>query len=135
MSGKILLVNAFEVFDSPESLTVDVDAKTSAGKIFVRVCSGVWTGIYEALVLFDSDLSTCLRRGVDKAVQNVKEKIASAIEGVDAANQSAKDARRTSLDRKKVHSRRVWAQTQFWVSEWIWLELVQMLRVSRFTST
>lgn len=95
MSVKIVAATARAVFFSRENLTVKVDATTSAGEM---VSSGVSTGIHEALDLRDPAPDAYLGKGVDKAVANVREKISSAIVGVDAADQSAVDAKTVELD-------------------------------------
>lgn len=62
------------------------------------VPSGASTGIYEALELRDADPAAYLGKGVSKAVNNVKEKIAAAVVGMDAADQAAVDAKMIALD-------------------------------------
>ncbi|CAN8070807.1 unnamed protein product [Agarophyton chilense] len=98
MSGKITAVTARSVFDSRGNPTVEVDVITSDGKFSAMVPSGASTGIYEALELRDGDKSAYLGKGVDKAVANVKDKIAPAICGMDAADQAAVDAKMIELD-------------------------------------
>eukprot|EP00178_Gracilaria_changii_P016072 TRINITY_DN4538_c0_g1_i1.p1 TRINITY_DN4538_c0_g1~~TRINITY_DN4538_c0_g1_i1.p1 ORF type:complete len:446 (-),score=94.18 TRINITY_DN4538_c0_g1_i1:568-1905(-) len=98
MSGKITAVTARSVFDSRGNPTVEVDITTSDGKFSAMVPSGASTGIYEALELRDGDKSAYLGKGVDKAVANVKDKIAPAITGMDASDQAAVDAKMIELD-------------------------------------
>ncbi|CDF36425.1 enolase [Chondrus crispus] len=98
MSGKITAVTARSVFDSRGNPTVEVDVTTPGGKFSAMVPSGASTGIYEALELRDGDKSAYLGKGVDKAVDNVKSKIAAAIIGMDSADQGAIDAKMIELD-------------------------------------
>lgn len=98
MSGKITAVTARSVFDSRGNPTVEVDVTTANGKFSAMVPSGASTGIYEALELRDADPSAYLGKGVDKAVANVKEKIAAAVVGMDAADQAAVDSKMIELD-------------------------------------
>lgn len=98
MSGKITAITARAVFDSRGNPTVEVDVTTASGKFSAMVPSGASTGIYEALELRDADPSAYLGKGVDKAVANVKEKIAAAIVGMDATDQAAVDAKMIELD-------------------------------------
>lgn len=98
MSGIITAITARSVFDSRGNPTVEVDVTTAAGKFSAMVPSGASTGIYEALELRDGDKSAYLGKGVDKAVANVKDKIAPALNGMDASDQSAIDAKMIQLD-------------------------------------
>lgn len=98
MSGKITAITARSVFDSRGNPTVEVDVTTAGGKFSAMVPSGASTGIYEALELRDGDKTAYLGKGVDKAVANVKDKIAEALIGMDAADQNAIDAKMIALD-------------------------------------
>lgn len=98
MSGKITAITARSVFDSRGNPTVEVDVTTAGGKFSAMVPSGASTGIYEALELRDGDKTAYLGKGVDKAVANVKDKIAEALIGMDAADQNAVDAKMIELD-------------------------------------
>lgn len=98
MSGAITAVTARSVFDSRGNPTVEVDVTTADGKYSAMVPSGASTGIYEALELRDGDKSAYLGKGVDKAVANVKGKIAPAIIGMNAADQKAVDDKMIALD-------------------------------------
>lgn len=98
MSGTITAITARSVFDSRGNPTVEVDVTTAQGKFSAMVPSGASTGIYEALELRDADPSAYLGKGVSKAVANVKDKIAAALVGMDAADQTAVDAKMIELD-------------------------------------
>lgn len=98
MSGVITAVTARSVFDSRGNPTVEVDVTTADGKFSAMVPSGASTGIYEALELRDGDKSAYLGKGVDKAVANVKDKIAPAISGMDSSDQKAIDDKMIELD-------------------------------------
>ena len=60
--------------------------------------SGASTGEHEAVELRDGDKKRYLGKGVLKAVANVNEMIAPAIEGYDARDQQAVDMRMIELD-------------------------------------
>lgn len=98
MSGEIIAVTARSVFDSRGNPTVEVDVKTSQGKFSAMVPSGASTGIYEALELRDGDKSAFLGKGVDKAVNNVKEIIGPALIGLDTSDLAAIDNKMIELD-------------------------------------
>lgn len=98
MNGVIKDVTARSVFDSRGNPTVEVDVITGTGKYSAMVPSGASTGIYEALELRDGDKSAYLGKGVEKAVDNVKTKIAPAIIGMDAVDQADIDAMMIKLD-------------------------------------
>jgi enolase len=90
---------AREVLDSRGRPTVEVDCYTDEG---VRgraiVPSGASTGEHEALELRDGDPRRFGGAGVRSAIDNVRVTIAPAVEGMDAADQQAVDARLIELD-------------------------------------
>ena len=73
-------VNAVEVLDSRGNPTVEAEVILSDGSVGVaKVPSGASTGKYEAVELRDSDSLRYHKRGVLRAVSNIKEIIAPAI--------------------------------------------------------
>ncbi len=92
-------VSAREVLDSRGNPTVEVEVALDSGG-FGRaiVPSGASTGEHEAHELRDQDAKRYRGRGVLSAVANVTESIALEIEGEDATNQAAIDARLLALD-------------------------------------
>lgn len=92
-------VSAREVLDSRGNPTIEVEVALDSGG-FGRaiVPSGASTGEHEAHELRDQDAKRYRGRGVLSAVTNVTESIALEIEGEDATNQAAIDARLLALD-------------------------------------
>ena len=92
-------VLAREVLDSRGNPTVEVDAVLVDGG-FGRaiVPSGASTGEHEALELRDGDTKRFGGKGVLRAVTNVDEVIAPALEGLDAYDQRELDRRMLDLD-------------------------------------
>ena len=76
---------AREILDSRGNPTVEVDVILEDGSFGrAAVPSGASTGVHEAVELRDGDKSRFLGKGVLKAVDNVNDIIAPAIEGMDA---------------------------------------------------
>ncbi len=95
----IVDVHAREILDSRGNPTVEVEVTLSSGDIGrAAVPSGASTGEHEALELRDGDKARYLGKGVLKAVENVNEKIAPAVVGVDADDQYFLDRRMIELD-------------------------------------
>ncbi len=96
---RIEKIMARQILDSRGFPTVEVDVYLACG-IMARasVPSGASTGIHEALELRDGDNQQYLGKGVLKAVQNVNEKIALALEGMSALRQREIDAKMIALD-------------------------------------
>lgn len=95
----ITRVLAREILDSRGNPTVEVDVVLEGGaKGRAAVPSGASTGIREALELRDGDKSRYGGKGVLKAVANVNDTIAPAIQGMDAADQAAVDGKMLELD-------------------------------------
>jgi enolase len=92
-------VVAREVLDSRGNPTVEVEVTLDSGG-FGRaiVPSGASTGEHEAHELRDKDSNRYRGQGVLSAVSNISENIALEIEGEDATNQAAIDARLLALD-------------------------------------
>lgn len=95
---KITGVHARSVFDSRGNPTVEVEVFVGDAKFSAIVPSGASTGVYEALELRDGDKSAYLGKGVTKAVANIKEKIASAVIGMDPSDQESVDDKMIKLD-------------------------------------
>lgn len=90
---------AREILDSRGNPTVEVDVELASGVVGrAAVPSGASTGEHEAVELRDGNPDRYLGKGVTRAVQNVNEVIAPAIEEMDAANQAGLDEALISLD-------------------------------------
>ncbi len=90
---------ARQVIDSRGNPTVEADVILEGGALGrAAVPSGASTGEHEAWELRDGDKSRYLGKGVTKAVQNIKQVIAPALVGRDAADQPAIDATMIALD-------------------------------------
>ncbi len=99
MSSLILDVHAREVLDSRGNPTVEVEVVLDDGSYGSAIVpSGASTGEYEAYELRDEDNSRYLGKGVLKAVENVNEIIADALEGLDATEQKQIDKLLIELD-------------------------------------
>ncbi len=104
--NKIAKLMAREILDSRGNPTIEVDMFLSSGTSgWAAVPSGASTGEREALELRDKDPSRYMGKGVKKAVQNVIERIAPAIEGMDASNQILLDQKLVELDGTKDKSK------------------------------
>merc|ERR1719414_384619 len=89
--AKIVSLTAREIFDSRGNPTVEVDLCTDIHMFRAAVPSGASTGVYEALELRDGDNARLLGKGVLKAVQNVNDKIAPKLVGMDVTKQKEID--------------------------------------------
>ena len=95
----IAYIDAREILDSRGNPTVEVDVVLDDGAVGrAAVPSGASTGAHEAVELRDGDAARYGGKGVLKAVENVIETIAPALEGEDAADQAAIDAALVALD-------------------------------------
>lgn len=95
----IVDVYARELLDSRGNPTIEVDVILEDGSLGrAAVPSGASTGVHEAVELRDNDTSRYLGKGVQKAVANVNEIIASEIIGFDATEQAEIDNLLISLD-------------------------------------
>lgn len=84
---KIVKVTGREVLDSRGNPTVEAEVVLEDGSIGRGISpSGASTGEFEALELRDNDRSRYLGKGVLKAVDNINEKIAQSIIGMNADN-------------------------------------------------
>src|SRR5690625_2901383 len=85
-------VNAREILDSRGNPTVEAEVILSDGSAGrAAVPSGASTGAFEAVELRDGDEGRYLGKGVRKAVENVNEVLAPALEGVSAFDQPGVD--------------------------------------------
>lgn len=90
---------AREIMDSRGNPTIEVDVHLSDGHWGRAAApSGASTGSREALELRDGDKSRYLGKGVLQAVANVNERIASQLQGVEAADQARVDQIMLDLD-------------------------------------
>jgi enolase len=91
-----------EILDSRGNPTVEAEVTLSGGEVGrAAVPSGASTGEHEAVELRDGDRKRYLGKGVLKAVQNVKDIIAPALEGFDALDQAEVDRALLELDGTK----------------------------------
>src|SRR5574342_332395 len=92
-------ISALEILDSRGNPTVEVDVTLADGSTGrAAVPSGASTGVHEAWELRDGDKVKYLGRGVTQAVQNVNEKLADELCGLDALDQVGLDQRMIALD-------------------------------------
>jgi len=97
--SKIESVRALEILDSRGFPTVSATVVLADGSEgSAGVPSGASTGEHEAVELRDGDKSRYLGKGVLKAVANVNGELAKAVKGLDAAEQSALDAKMIAAD-------------------------------------
>jgi enolase len=95
----ILDVHAREVIDSRGNPTVEAEVTLESGSAGrAAVPSGASTGENEALELRDGDKGRYLGKGVSKAVENVNERIAPEVEGLDVFDQVGVDRAMIALD-------------------------------------
>jgi len=96
---EIIDIIAREILDSRGNPTVEVDVIVACGAVGrAAVPSGASTGKREALELRDKRSKRYGGKGVATAVKNVREKIAPAVKGMDAADQVAFDKFMIELD-------------------------------------
>jgi enolase len=99
MSSTIVDIHAREILDSRGNPTIEVDVELADGSFGrAAVPSGASTGVHEAWELRDGDKTKYLGRGVLLAVENVNEKLADELCGLDALDQAALDYRMIELD-------------------------------------
>jgi enolase len=92
-------ISAREILDSRGNPTIEVDVRLSDAAVGTAAApSGASTGAHEAHELRDGDPKRYGGRGVLKAVANVGDRIASALKGMDPADQRAIDNRLIELD-------------------------------------
>ena len=99
MSSRIVEVRARQIVDSRGNPTVEVDVTLESGASGrAAVPSGASTGQFEAVELRDGDPAAWLGKGVGRALANIRGEIATALRGVDAADQRALDRLLVELD-------------------------------------
>ena len=99
MNTTISAITAREIIDSRGNPTVEVDVRLVGGALGrAAVPSGASTGEHEAIELRDGDKKRYLGKGTQKAVANVKAKIAPALIGHDACDQVGVDHAMLKLD-------------------------------------
>jgi enolase len=92
-------IRAREILDSRGNPTIEVDVRLAGGALGrAAVPSGASTGEHEAWELRDGDKKRYGGKGVTKAVANVNEIIAPALEGWDARDQAKIDNKMIDLD-------------------------------------
>ena len=92
-------IHAREILDSRGNPTIEVDVRLAGGAVGrAAVPSGASTGEHEAWELRDGDEKRYGGKGVTKAVANVNEIIAPALEGWDARDQAKIDNKMIDLD-------------------------------------
>src|SRR5712672_1908150 len=96
---EILKVIGREILDSRGNPTVEADVLLADGTLGrAAVPSGASTGEHEAVELRDNDPKRYLGKGTRKAAGNISKKIAPAITGMQAEEQSAIDHKMLELD-------------------------------------
>src|SRR5579864_6694400 len=96
---EIVKVVGREILDSRGNPTVEAEVHLADGAIGrAAVPSGASTGEHEAVELRDNDPKRYLGKGTHKAANNITTKIAPAITGMEAEEQSAVDAKMLELD-------------------------------------
>ncbi|RMG20331.1 MAG: phosphopyruvate hydratase [Deltaproteobacteria bacterium] len=97
--SEIVHVGAREILDSRGNPTVEAEVVLASGATGrAAVPSGASTGAHEALELRDGDAKRYGGKGVLRAVNHVRERIAAELAGVEALDQAALDARLIELD-------------------------------------
>ena len=97
--SKIDRIIARQILDSRGNPTVEVDLYTESGAMGrASVPSGASTGSREALELRDGDKSYFLGKSVRKAIQNINEKIAPAVVGMEVSELRSIDNKMLELD-------------------------------------
>ena len=97
--SRIAGVRARQILDSRGNPTVEVDVRLSSGALGrAAVPAGASTGVHEAVELRDGDPQAYSGKGVLRAVGNVADVIAPAVQGLDAADQAALDRRLVEVD-------------------------------------
>lgn len=92
-------ITAYEILDSRGNPTVRVSVELDNGASGIAsVPSGASTGVHEALELRDGDPKRYNGKGVLKAVNNVNNKIATKLQGLDSRKQHQLDAAMIKLD-------------------------------------
>lgn len=86
--SEIISLHAREILDSRGNPTIEVEVKTADGNLGrAAVPSGASTGAHEAYELRDGDKNRFLGKGVFKAVDNVHDKVAPEVVGLNVFEQ------------------------------------------------
>src|SRR3954449_12127140 len=97
--SQILQIHAREILDSRGNPTVEAEVLLASGeRARAAGPSGASTGEHEAVELRDGDKKRYGGKGVLKAVRNVNEVIAPALQGFDALDQVEVDRALIELD-------------------------------------
>jgi len=97
--NEIIKITGREILDSRGNPTVEAEVLLADGSLGrAAVPSGASTGEHEAVELRDGDAKRYLGKGCLKAVANINTKIAKALTGMDAEQQTAIDAAMIKLD-------------------------------------
>jgi enolase len=92
-------IHARQILDSRGNPTVEVDLHTSDGSMGrAAVPSGASTGKHEAVELRDGDKKKYLGKGVLKAVNNINDKLAEELYGIEVTNQRKIDELMLEID-------------------------------------
>ena len=92
-------IHAREILDSRGNPTIEVDVRLESGALGrAAVPSGASTGEHEAWELRDGNKDRFSGKGVKKAVANVNDKLAPALKGWDALDQTKIDKELIELD-------------------------------------
>jgi enolase len=95
----ILAIQAREIIDSRGNPTVEAEIVLESGTVGrAAVPSGASTGENEAIELRDGDKARFLGKGVTQAVDNVNDKIAPELEGMDIFDQVGIDTAMLEMD-------------------------------------
>ena len=99
MSSTIVDIHARQILDSRGNPTVEVDVTLADGSLGrAAVPSGASTGVHEAWELRDGDKEKYVGKGVLKAIENVNDRMADELCGMDGRDQIAVDSRMLELD-------------------------------------
>ena len=99
MKTEITEIRAREILDSRGNPTVEATVILRDGtRASASVPSGASTGKYEACELRDTEKPRYFRLGVERAVENVTRRIAPALIGISATEQSRADSLMIALD-------------------------------------
>lgn len=97
--SSIIDIHARQILDSRGNPTIEADVYTEDGGFGrAAVPSGASTGIHEALEMRDGDKSVYMGKGVLKAVDNVNNIIADALDGIEVSEQNEIDKTLLDLD-------------------------------------
>ena len=96
--AKIKKIKGRQVFDSRGNPTVEAEVFSDNGSATAIVPSGASTGTHEAFELRDKENKDYLGKSVFKAVENINDKIAKALNNIDSSDQIKIDKTLIDLD-------------------------------------